>query len=408
MTETQAAETLPSRGAERDGFPWSALLALAAAGFLAIFTETVPAGLLPQLSTGLGISEPAAGQLVTLYALGSVAAAIPLVAATRSMSRKKVLLTAVLGLAVLNTVTTVAPWYELILVARFAAGAAAALIWGVLAGYARRLVEPGLQGRALTVTGIGQPIALACGVPLGALAGSVVDWRWVFAALSVAAAFLALWIASAVPDVPGQPPANRIASPRVVLLPGIRPILLVALSWVLGHNILYTYAAPLLAPTGLRLDIGLAVFGVAAFLGITATGVVIDRALRATVLGVLALMAVASAGLTHPALGAVLIGVVVAVWGFSFGGAPALLQTALADRAGEHTDVAQSVFVTVFNLAVGGGGLLGGAILATSAPATALAWTALALSALAALAVGLCRKAFPPGRRGNPGEDEGP
>ncbi|WP_330241776.1 MFS transporter [Streptomyces sp. NBC_00525] len=376
--------------------PWAALLALAAAGFLAIFTETIPAGLLRQLSAGLGISEPAAGQLVTLYAIGSVLAAIPLVAATRRVSRKKVLLAAVLTLLVFNTVTAIAPAYPLILAARFIAGAAAALVWGVLAGYARRLVPPAQQGRALTVTGIGQPIALAAGVPLGAFAGSLVDWRWVFAAISLAAAGLAVWIGTAVPDVPGQAPSAHLPLRRVVLLPGIRAVLVVALVWVLAHNILYTYIAPLLAPTGLRLDVGLAIFGIASFLGITATGLVIDRALRATVLGALVLMATAGLALAAPTLlGAVLIAVAIAIWGLGFGGAPALLQTALADRAGEHTDAAQSVFVTVFNLAVAGGGIVGGAILAGRAGAPALAWTALGLTIVAFLVVVAHARAFP-------------
>ena len=394
------ADTATTRVSAPARLPWAALLALAAAGFLAIFTETIPAGLLPQLSIGLGISESAAGQLVTLYAIGSVIAAIPLVAATRQASRKKVLLAAVVTLLVFNAVTAIAPWYPLILVARFVAGAAAALVWGVLAGYARRLVNPTQQGRALTITGIGQPIALAAGVPLGTFAGSLVDWRWVFVAISIAAAALAVWIAAAVPDVPGQAPAEHLRLTRVVMLPGIRAVLLVALLWVLAHNILYTYIAPLLAPTGLRLDIGLAVFGIASFLGITVTGFIIDRALRATVLGALVLMGVASLAFANPVIGAVLIGVAIAVWGFSFGGAPALLQTALADRAGEHTDAAQSVFVTVFNLAVAGGGIVGGAILAGATFAPPLAWTALALSLIAITTVALRRGAFPPGRRG--------
>ncbi|MHA7306908.1 MFS transporter [Arthrobacter sp. TMN-49] len=378
--------------------PWAGLLALSAAGFLAIFTETIPAGLLPQLAAGLGISESAAGQLVTLYAIGSVVAAIPLVAATRRMSRKKVLLAAVAGLLVFNTITAIAPWYPLILIARVVAGAAAALTWGVLPGYARRMVNPAQQGRALTVMGIGQPIALAAGVPLGALAGSLVDWRWVFVAISVAAVALTIWIAASVPDVPGQAVAIRTPLSRVVMLPGIRAVLAVGLVWVLAHNILYTYIAPLLDGTGLRLEIGLAIFGVASFLGITATGVIIDRALRAAVLGALVLMTIASLTLTGPALGVIVIGATVAVWGFSFGGAPALLQTALADRAGDHTDAAQSVFVTVFNLAVAGGGVVGGVMLAATTTPT-LAWTAAALAALALLIVIARRAAFPSGHR---------
>ena len=70
------------------GLPLGRLLALAMAGFLAIMTETLPAGLLPQIGTGLAVSEAMAGQMVTLYALGSVLAAIPVVAATRGLRRR--------------------------------------------------------------------------------------------------------------------------------------------------------------------------------------------------------------------------------------------------------------------------------------------------------------------------------
>ncbi|WP_340615623.1 hypothetical protein [Xenorhabdus entomophaga] len=48
--------------------------------------------------------------------------------------------------------------------------------------------------------------------------------------------------------------------------------------------------------------------------------------------------------------------------GFSFGGAPTLLQTAIADTAGDGADVAQSMLVTGFNLAVASGGLIGGGL----------------------------------------------
>lgn len=63
-------------------FPWLGLLALAVAGFIAIMTETLPAGLLPQIKEGLQVSEALAGQLVTLYAIGSMVAAIPVAVLT--------------------------------------------------------------------------------------------------------------------------------------------------------------------------------------------------------------------------------------------------------------------------------------------------------------------------------------
>lgn len=54
------------------GLPWSALLAMAATAFIVIMTETLPAGLMLQISDGLDLSESAAGQLISAYALGAV------------------------------------------------------------------------------------------------------------------------------------------------------------------------------------------------------------------------------------------------------------------------------------------------------------------------------------------------
>ena len=71
--------------ARSDHLPWAPLLVMALTGFLLIATETMPAGLLPQISAGLTISEGAAGQLVSAYALGTIIATIPLVAATRTV-----------------------------------------------------------------------------------------------------------------------------------------------------------------------------------------------------------------------------------------------------------------------------------------------------------------------------------
>ena len=85
----------PSRvepgSAPRANLPIAALSGLAASGFLCIVTETLRAGLLPQIAYGLRISEAIAGQLVAIYALGSLLAAIPLTSLTQGLPRRGVL-----------------------------------------------------------------------------------------------------------------------------------------------------------------------------------------------------------------------------------------------------------------------------------------------------------------------------
>ena len=149
--------------AQRDSLPLGGLLALASAGFITILTEAMPAGLLPQMGEGLGVSPALVGQLVTLYALGSLLAAIPLTLLTRGWRRRPLLLLAIGGFALVNSVTALSSHYGLTLVARFFAGVFAGLLWALLAGYASRMVAPHLQGRAIAVAMLGAPLALSLG-----------------------------------------------------------------------------------------------------------------------------------------------------------------------------------------------------------------------------------------------------
>lgn len=369
------------------------LLAFTMAGFIAIMTETMPAGLLPQISHGLSISEGLAGQLVTLYALGSVVAAIPIIAVTRGWRRRRLFVAAVTGFFLFNTVTAISDNFGLTLLARFFAGMAAGLTWGLLAGYARRMVPVHLQGRALAVVGVGQPIALALGVPLGTYLGGVVQWQGVFWIMSAMSLLLIAWIVSSIPDLPGQSVNERQSLVQIFKAPGIRSILLVIFVWILAHNVLYTYIAPFLAKAGLgeRVDVSLLIFGTSAVVGIWLTGLFIDRWLRAMTIISLLVFVLAAWMLGFGGESRLVINAGIVLWGIGFGGAPVLLQTAIADSAGEGADVAQSMLVTVFNLAVAGGGLLGGVLLQRFGPG-AFPWTVVVLGLVALLVVGQGRE----------------
>lgn len=371
-------QTLPSS----TRLPLSGLLALAAASFVTILTEAMPAGLLPQIGADLSITPALVGQMVTVYALGSLLAAIPLVAFTRGWRRRPLLMLAIGGFALVNTVTALSHSYPLTLAARFFAGVFAGLLWALVAGHAGRMVPPSMQGRAIAVAMLGAPLALSLGIPAGTLLGTGVGWRPAFLVMSALSLLLLGWVRWQVPDFPGQAAGQRPSVRRVFLLPGVRPVLAVMLAFVLAHNILYTYIAPFLAHAGLgtRVDLVLLVFGLASVAGIWITGLLIDRWLRELVLASTAVF-----GLTALVLGvaagsptAVCAGV--ALWGLAFGGAGTLFQTASAQAAGASADVAQSMVVTAWNLAIAGGGLLGGLLL-QGFGAGALPWSLIALLA---------------------------
>ncbi|MDY4300624.1 MFS transporter [Pseudomonas salmasensis] len=364
--------------------PLAGLLALACAGFITILTEAMPAGLLPQIGAGLGVSQALVGQLVTLYALGSLLAAIPLTLLTRGWRRRPLLLIAIGGFAVVNSVTAFSSHYGLTLAARFFAGVFAGLLWALLAGYASRMVAPHLQGRAIAVAMLGAPLALSLGVPAGTLLGTLVGWRASFAIMTGLTLLLLVWARWQLPDFAGEPSSKRLGLRQVLALPGIRAVLWVTFTYVLAHNILYTYIAPLLVPAGIdgEIDRVLLVFGLMALLSIWLVGVWIDRHLRLLTLISCAMFAVAAVLLGLWFNCVVVIYVSVGLWGLAFGGLPALLQTALAKSAGNSADAAQSMLVTVWNLGIAGGGLAGGLLLERWG-AVVFPWAVLGLIVLA-------------------------
>ena len=380
--------TLTQRqNAEHDRLPIAALLALALAGFITIVTEALPAGLLPQISAGMNISGALAGQFVTLYAVGSLVAAIPLITATQGMRRRPLLLLALAGFVVANTVTAFSGNYVPTMAARFLAGVSAGLVWALLAGYAARMVPDEKKGRAIAIAMVGTPLALSLGVPAGTLLGTLIGWRMCFGIMSVMAVGLMVWVRIRVPDFAGLAAGKRLPLGQILTLAGVRPVLFVVLTFVLAHNIFYTYIAPFLASVNMaeRTDLILLVFGVASLLGIWVIGVFVDRYLRLLTLITTVLFALSAfvLGVMNDMPAAVYMAV--AVWGLSFGGAATLFQTAIARNAGDAADVAQSMLVTAWNLAIAGGGIVGG-ILLDSLGSTAFS-PAVVLLLLSALAV---------------------
>ncbi|WP_420177904.1 MFS transporter [Kerstersia gyiorum] len=351
-----------------DRMPVAALLALAMGAFITVLTEALPAGLLPQMAQGLVVSEAWIGQTVTIYAIGSLVAAMPLTAITQGMRRRPLLLAAIAGFVIANTVTAFSTSYGLTMAARFLAGVAAGLLWALLAGYAARMVPDHLKGRAIAIAMVGAPLALSIGIPAGTFLGQQFGWRMSFGIMSGLALALMYWVRLRLPDFPGQAAGTRLPLARVFTMPGVRIVLCATLAFVLAHNILFTYIAPFLAAADMvkQTDVVLLVFGTASLPGIWIVGMLIDRHLRRLTIASTLLFGVSALvlGIVGPAWGGpAVVYVAVAVWGLAFGGVATLFQTALAQAAGPAADVAQSMLVTAWNLAIAGGGVAGGMLL---------------------------------------------
>ena len=343
--------------------PLPSLLALFTAGFLGILNETVPAGLLPKMSASLGLSESVAGQTITVYAVATALTAIPLNTALKNVGRRTLLVSALGVFAAANLVIALENDFPVILVARFAAGVAAGLIWSNIGGIAARLVPQKAQGKAIAIALAGTPAALSLGLPAGTVLGDATSWHATFGVMAALAVALIGWVFVSVPNLAPEPPRAHTSFAALLRAPGVRTILWVVAGFITAHNLLYTYIEPLARRSGAgQVEWVLLVFGVAALLSIWVTGQFVDPHHRRLMLVSSWLLGTSAVVLGLAFVGPAVFYVGVAAWGLGFGGSATLFVTAGVRATG--SDGVTALVVTVFNLSIAAGGVFGGLLLA--------------------------------------------
>lgn len=261
---------------------WRVPTAVLALGAFVVGTDGfIIVGLLPEIRTTLHVSTGAAGQLVSLFSLAYAILGPVLAAFTGTWSRRRVLVTGVVLLAVGNAVTASAHQYGLVLVSRVLAGAGAALFMASAVATAAYLAGEERRGRAIAMVTAGATLALVLGAPLGTLIGGAWGWQAAIWFVAAVAAAVATVVAVLLPPVrldQGATLRHRIAplTDRRVLR-----ILVVTLLAFTGIFLPFTYMSAVFAPAvdgeQARLALLLLVFGVAATGGNLAAGTLADR-----------------------------------------------------------------------------------------------------------------------------------
>ncbi len=371
MTSTSSADaaayrTKPADPPDRSSrLPFTKLFALTFAAFIALVTEIMPAGLLPQISQGLQISDSLSGQFITISGIGAMLAAIPLMLTTQAIPRKRLMLTAIGGLVAMNFVTALSDYYTITLAARFLAGIFIGLNWSVVFGYAVRLAPPHLTVRTIAVMTLAVPLAFTLGAPIVAFLGKTIGWRETFGIVGLCGLADLVWMVMALPDAAGHAPQAKVRLIPTFFLPGLPAVLFATLTYVLAYSILYTYIAPVLANAQLaeHIDTLLLVFGGASIIGVVFSALWADRWPRGMMLVSTVLFAACAFALGLWSASPSGVCIAIAFWGVSYGMVPALLTAATSRTGGEAGDIAQSLLVTAWNLSIAGGGMIGGFVL---------------------------------------------
>ncbi|MEU1665601.1 MFS transporter [Streptomyces sparsogenes] len=383
-TARATGRQIPPRGR------WLAVTTVALGTFLLVTAEQLPIGLLTAVGSALSVSEGTAGLMVTVPSLVAAVSA-PLVPILVGGMDRRLLLLGLMGLMTLaNTASALAPDFVVLVGSRVLVGVAIGGFWAVAGGLAVRLVPTEDVPRATAIIFGGVGAANVFGVPLGTLVGDLTGWRIAFTSLSALALVVLIALLAVLPPLAAPQPIRPRLLAEQFRNPGVRVGILATFLIVTGHFSAYTFVSPALQKlSGIdeRL-VGplLFGFGLAGMAGNFAAGAALARRTHRTV-QVIA-VSLAAAMPLFLLLGRTSVGgaVLLIVWGLAYGGVSVGLQTWMIKAAPDAVEAASSLWVAVFNLAIGLGALVGGVIVDTLALQGVL-WLGGACALAAALAI---------------------
>jgi len=266
------------------------LLSLTTGAFAIGMTEFVIMGLLPNVAADLNVTIPAAGQLITLYALGVAVGAPVLTLLTRNIPQKR-LLCYLMGLFILgNAISVVAPNYAVLMGARVVTALTHGTFFGVGAVIASNLVPPDRRAGAVSLMMAGLTIANIVGVPFGTFVGQQLGWRASFGTIAVMGIITLVGILIFVPKLKQEQASSVVQQLAALASPRLLAFLSIAVLGNAGLFAVFTYIAPLLIQVTGFAEIGvtwiLVLFGCGVTLGNIVGGKLADWKLMPSILGI--------------------------------------------------------------------------------------------------------------------------
>ncbi|MBM7566029.1 MFS transporter [Paenibacillus sacheonensis] len=362
---------------------------LAIVSFLVGTSEFIIAGILDKVSTDIGVSVAAAGQLITVFSLAYGFGTPFLMAAASRVGRKQLMLYSLAVFVVGNAAAYVLPGFGALIVSRVIVALSSGVFVVTALTVASKLAPPEKQGSAIATLVMGFSTALIVGVPLGRLAASVYDWKAVFGAIAILGLFALLLIATAIPKTDNELPVPLRQQLSLLKNPRIAIGLAITFFWIGGYAIAYTYMSPFLLDvtgmSGSTVSIALFAFGVASLIGSQLGGFSTDRwGYRRTLVGGMILHAVWLVVISFAAHSPSLMFPLLMLWSFSAWSSGPTQQYHLITLAPGATSIMLSLNSSVLQFAMAAGAGVGGVIVEGSS-LTAITWIGAAGVAVAAL-----------------------
>ncbi|SEG99406.1 MFS transporter, DHA1 family, inner membrane transport protein [Nonomuraea solani] len=370
-----------------------ALFALAISAFGIGTTEFIINGLLPELARDFGVTIPAAGLLVSGYALGVAVGGPPLTMLGGRLSRKTMLVWLMVLFIAGNLLSALAPSYGVLMTGRFLAAFAHGAYFGVGSVVAADLVAPRKRASAIALMFTGLTLANVLGVPLGTWIGQASGWRSTFWVVVVIGVVGLAGVLALVPRQPRPAGGGVLRELATFRKPEVWLALVMTVFGFAPVFAIITFIAPIMTGVGGfspgAVPVVMALFGVGLVAGNLIGGKLADRALMPSIYGSVALLTVLAVGVALFAADQVAFIITITLFGMAAFATVPPLQTRVLDTATGAPTLASAANIGAFNLGNAIGSFAAGLTIDAGLGYTAPAWTAALLGLTGLGAAGL-------------------
>jgi MFS transporter, DHA1 family, inner membrane transport protein len=328
-----------------------------------------PAGMLSELSLGLGVTIRDAGLLITFGAV-MLCIGSPLTAWLTSRIDRRTLLTVTLAvLALTNAASAFASDYTTLLIIRLIMLGVGALYTPQAAGTAALIMPPEKRGSTIAYIFLGWSLAAAVGLPLITFIASRYGWRAVYGSIGLIGCLSFLLLAWRLPrGLIGSPVDLKtwadLGRNRMIVL-----LLSITTLQMSGQFVVFTFMGPLLTKlTGASPDavaLVFALYGIFGFVGIVIATRIVDSwgAYKTSLLFTVVMLT----GITGWAISAgayPLMACSVAIWGLGFASTNSMQQVRLVGAAPALASASVSLNTSVLYIGQAVGSAIGGVLYA--------------------------------------------
>lgn len=346
---------------------YARVITMAFATFIFNTTEFIPVALLTDIAHSFAMPVSQVGLMITVYAWIVSLMSLPCMLMTAKLERRSLLIKLFILFISSHILSAIAWNYWILLLSRIGIALAHSVFWSITASLTMRIAPRDKKVQALGLLAMGSALAMVLGLPLGRVIGQWFSWRTTFASIAVIAMLVLIMLSRLLPHLPSHNAGSLKSLPLLAKRPLLLGIYVLTAVIISAHFTAYSYIEPFMLKishiSATAATAGLLIFGLAGLLASLLFNL-FYRFMPLKFLTVAICVLIISLTLLSPLSQAPLaLFILILIWGIGISALGLSMQMRVLQLAPDATDLASSIYSSIYNIGIGGGALIGNQVM---------------------------------------------